>query len=61
MEPSLSSRPSPLPLHSPCATPPYPNRSMSSVLGKIEEDQRDVNQKSIENDELQLKLVMCPP
>ena len=33
---------------------------MSSVLGKIEEDQRDVNQKSIENDELQLKLVMCP-
>ncbi len=41
-------------------TPPYPNRSMSSVLGKIEEDQRDVNQKSIENDELQLKLVMCP-
>ena len=30
------------------------------MLGKIEEDQRDVNQKSIENDELQLKLVMCP-
>ena len=30
---------------------------MSSVLGKIDEDQRDVNQKSVENEELQLKLV----
>lgn len=29
---------------------------MNSVLGKIDEDQRDVNQKSVENEELQLKL-----